>query len=126
MTAPDLPKLYTLAEVCAAMQCSYTTVYRLLTERCKGIVRPVGRGRGLRLTYSDYVTILEALRRPCPTSSTPPAPAKATAIGSREAPSPASGLKSPRAKLTKTRLRKKRLASLRQPLNVIPLRPEPR
>jgi DNA-binding transcriptional MocR family regulator len=60
----ELPQLYTIREVAAAMKCSVDTVQRAL--RRHPAIRPIGRGRGLRLTLEDYRSLIEALRGPGP------------------------------------------------------------
>jgi len=64
-----LPRLYTLAEVAEAMQCSNATVQRALRRHPQ--IRPVGKGRGLRFTLEDYNALVEAMRAPMAPAAAP-------------------------------------------------------
>jgi hypothetical protein len=55
-----LPPLYTLSEVAEATKYSVRHVARVL-RRCPSI-RPVGNGRGTRLTLEDYKALVEEIR----------------------------------------------------------------
>lgn len=64
----ELPKLYSLAEVCQATGYSYVTIWRLLR---KHRIERYGNGRGTRISYAGYVQLLEAIK--CRSGSTDPA-----------------------------------------------------
>lgn len=57
----DLPRLYSLADVCAATQYSADTIMRAL--KAAPHIRPIGKGRGIRFALEDYRAIVEALDR---------------------------------------------------------------
>ena len=58
----DLPQLLTLAEVAAATKYSVRHVARVL--RRHPFIKPVGSGRGTRLTLDDYNALIEAMHAP--------------------------------------------------------------
>jgi hypothetical protein len=58
----DLPQLYSLAEIAAATKYSVRHIARVL--RRHPFIKPVGRGRGTRLTLEDYTALIEAMRAP--------------------------------------------------------------
>ena len=56
----SLPRLYKLSEVREATGYGRTKVWQVLKSHPE--IRPIGRGRGTRLTEHDYLTLIEALR----------------------------------------------------------------
>jgi hypothetical protein len=97
-----LPRLYTLKEVREALNVGHEYVRRALKRYPQ--IRPIGKGRGTRLTYEDYMLLLELMRRP-------PDPIVATLPSEHQASNEDAGRRAPRAKLGA--LRKQLLAELR-------------
>ena len=91
----DLPQLYTLAEIAKATKYSVRHVARVL--RRHPFIRPIGKGRGMRLTLDDYNALVEAMREPGP---------------GYICPEPGMPLPDPRGRKTLTQLRRRRTREL--------------